>query len=99
MSVSSWGAQGCGADPLCRLFNILPSTHWWLLSPPRIQSSPCVQAEILAYERTSQSAGNFLPHSSLPGAQGPCQFLSLSFFFFSFFFPLVYPASWGFLDF
>ena len=95
--VSGWAVQGGGISRLCRSLSILPSVNWLLDSPPRFHSSPSVQADLPACEGTSRVWAPFLFHSSLPGVQAPSQFLSLSFFFFSFVLPSCVEVSLPFL--
>ena len=70
-SISAWRVQGSGANCLCRSLSVFPSSHWFLCSPPRLQSSPFIQADVCASKGTSQGGGIF-PPSQLPhGGRGP----------------------------
>ena len=61
-TISVWGAQGGGADPLFKLLSVLPSTNWWLLSPPSSQ----IPLPVRSLPKVRE---HFLLHISLPVAQ------------------------------
>ena len=92
MSISGWGVQSSCAHLLCRLLSAMPSS-WNLLlhSPPWLQSSPSIQADLPAGKESSQGMGTFPSSQLSPQGAGPIPSPTDSFFS-----PLSYSITWTF---
>ena len=69
--ISGWEVHGRGANPLGRLFSLLSSTDWLLLSLLKLPNPTSIQHALSATEETSQGVGNFPPSQLFPQCAGP----------------------------
>lgn len=83
--------QGSGKDHQCMSHPVPPAVDQLLCSPPSLQTSFLVPADLLAGEGTSLGVGNFLPLQLSSMGTGPNSFPLLLSFFFSF---LSYAVTW-----